>query len=441
MGLQDKITDIVKKAGTVNLSSSEKRKVKKVVIELLKQTDRLSEHDIASWRMACQRAIDIENPNRCFLYDIYNDVELDLHLSGGIGQVNGFVKCRSFKLTKEDGETDEEAIKYFNTQWFKELIDYILESIYWGHSLIELGDIITDANGRVAFSGVKLIPRKHVIPEYHRVVKNASDQWKSGIDYHDSPYCDYLIEAGKSHDLGLYKKAAMQTIPKKYAMAFWDTFAEMFGIPIRIAKSSVRSETERKKLAKMMDDMGGKAWAVLDEQTDIDIVESSKGDAFNVYDKRIERANSELSKLILQQTMTIDDGSSYSQSNTHLKVFKNLIESYCDMIRDVVNNQLLPKMVRHGFPVAGLTFDWDDPVDYTPEQQLDFEQFIANNYEVPGEYFEKKYGVPAGDRRDNPMLQMMSLIPNHGGSQQTQNQSNNKTKDKNVRQQVENFFD
>ena len=44
--------------------------------------------------------------------------------------------------------------------------------------------------------------------------------------------------------------------------------------------------------------------------------------------------------------MTIEDGSSLSQSETHLKVFENLVESDCTMLRDIVNNQLIPRMVK-----------------------------------------------------------------------------------------------
>lgn len=51
--------------------------------------------------------------------------------------------------------------------------------------------------------------------------------------------------------------------------------------------------------------------------------------------------------------MTIEDGSSLSQSKTHLEVFENLVESDCTMLRDIVNNQLIPRMVKHGFPIKG----------------------------------------------------------------------------------------
>ncbi|MBE6245582.1 MAG: DUF935 family protein [Bacteroidales bacterium] len=404
-----------KEHGTFDLTKEkDRRRLKKVVIDLQRYTDMLTEHDISHWRYACQLAVNVENPSRLQLYDIYNDVDLDAHLTGAIGQVNGFVKCRSFKLTNPKGDTVKEAEVYFNTEWFKDLLDYILESIYWGHSLIELGNVITDDNGNINFDGVKLIPRKHVIPEYGRIVKNLGEGWQYGIDYRTPPYSDWLIEAGKKDDLGLYRKAALHTIPKKYAGAFWDTFAEMFGIPVRIAKTTARDESERKKVASMMENMGAKAWGVFDDTTDIELVESSKGDAFNVYDKRIDRSNSELSKLVLKQTMTIEDGSSLSQSQTHMKVFKNLIEAYCDMVRDVINNQLLPKMVKHGFPVKGLTFNWDDPVDYTPEQQVAIEQMVLNNYEVDGSYFQDKYGIPAGERRNNGLPSLMGSKQDSG---------------------------
>ena len=103
--------------------------------------------------------------------------------------------------------------------------------------------------------------------------------------------------------------------------------------------------------------------------------------------------------------MTIEDGSSLSQSKTHLEVFENLVESDCTMLRDIVNNQLIPRMVKHGFPIKGLRFEWDDAVDYTPEQQVAYETMVADRYEVDPSYFAEKYSMPVGERRNaQPML-------------------------------------
>ena len=388
------------KYGDFNLASpSDRRRLKKQVIELQRSTEALTRKDISDWRHAWQMAINVDSPTRRLLYNIYRDVDVDLHLSGCVTQRKGMVLAKSFKLMDASGTEHPEAMHYFDQQWFKQLMRYALESIYWGHSLIELGDITSDGDGCICYDSVRLIPRTHVIPEYGRVVVNEGDDWHSGIDFRQPPFSDWLIEAGAPDDLGLYLKAATQTIPKKNALAFWDTFAEIFGMPMRIARTNVRDDKEMAKMERMMSTMGTEFWGIFQEGTDIEIKESSRGDAFNVYDRRVDRANSELSKLIIGQTMTIEDGSSLSQSQTHLQVMEHLLEADCDMLRDVINNQLLPRMVRHGFPLDGLRFEWDYSTDYTPEQQVAYEQMVLNNYEVDPKYFEEKYGMPVGERR------------------------------------------
>lgn len=377
--------------------------MEKVSAKLMRQTDWLTRQDVQAWRMAWQMALSVENPQRGRLYDIYRDAMVDGHLSGCIEQRKGLVMSKSFCLKAADGTQDEEALAYLEKEWFKRLMGYVLDATYWGHSLIELGNVVSDGQGRLSFDGVRLIPREHVVPEYGRVVITENDPWQQGIDYRDPVYSEWLIEAGDGRDLGLLLKAAPHTIAKKNALAYWDTFAEIFGMPMRIAHTNVRDEKELRKTEQMMEDMGTAFWGLFAEGTDIEIKESTKGDAFNVYDRRVDRANSEISKIVLGQTMTIEDGSSLSQSQTHLKVLENMVEADARMLRDVVNNQLLPRMARRGFGVDGLTFEWNESVDYTPEQQLAIEQLVVGNYEVGGEYFEEKYGIPAGERRNGGM--------------------------------------
>lgn len=194
--------------------------------------------------------------------------------------------------------------------------------------------------------------------------------------------------------MGLFLKTAHQAIPKKNMLAYWDQFGEIFGMPIRIAKSSTRDPKDRSRIENMLSSMGAAAWGLFPEGTDIDIKETTRGDAFNVYDKRIERANSEISKGLLNQTMTIDNGSSLSQSEVHLEVFENVVESDADLVKDIVNDQLIPRMIRHGFPIKGMRFVYDESIDYTPEQQVAFETMIADRFEVDPKYFIEKYNIP-----------------------------------------------
>lgn len=367
----------------------------RLVVDLLRQTESLTRSDLARWRMAHQMAIDVENPQRGQLLRIYRDVELDGHLSGAIAQICGMVKARSFKLVNQQGEADENAVALLDTEWFKNTIDIFLQTRYWGFSLIQLSEPYDDIDGKRKFRYVDLIPREHVIPEYHRINRIAGDHWTSGYDWRESPAADTLLEVGTPTDLGLYLKCARYTIPKKNVEQYWDTFAEVFGMPMRIARTASRDDKDRDRILDMLEGMGHAMVAVMPEGTEVDVVENAKSDSFEVYDRRIERCDRELSKLVIGQTMTIEDGSSLSQSQTHLDVLKNLIEAQADSLRDFINGQLLPLMERSGFPVQGLHFEWDYPLDYTPEQMTAVENMILQHFDIDPAYFEDKYGIPA----------------------------------------------
>lgn len=386
------------------------RRMKKVAIELMRQSESMSRQGLADWRSAWQQAINVINPDRRRLYQIYRDASIDLHLSGCIGQRTGAALSRSFKLVDRKGKTADEATELLNSAWFKDFLRLALESVFWGYSLIELGELTTLADGRPAYSSARIVPRSHVLPHVRKIARSEGDT--DGIDYTQPPYSPWIVEVGSPDSLGLLLKAATQTIPKKQALACWDAFAEMFGMPMRVAKTSTRSDDETRRLEEAMETFGAKAWAVVTDGTEIEFVESSRTDAYNVYDRRAERADKELSKLVIGQTMTIEDGSSLSQSETHLKVFQTIVESDCDMLRDVINTQLLPRMKAHGFNVEGLSFEWDYAIDYTPEQQLAYETMIADRYDVDPTYFAEKYNMPVGERRgtSSPMGEQHSKL-------------------------------
>jgi len=379
------------------MNNVQKQKIKSMIIELANRTQYLSKKDIGTWRAAWQMAINVDNPSRANLYDVYTDVDIDLQITGAISQRKNFVKRKSFKIVnKTDKSKLPEISEMFEAQWFKNFVDLVLDSRYWGHSLIQFGDIVT-IDGKQQFTNTTLVPRKHVIPEFGVIVRNVGDEPSKGLDYRNSDLARWCIEAGTPTDLGLFLKLAPHAISKKNMLAFWDAFGEMFGMPIRIGKTTSRDPKEISKVEKMLEDMGAAAWGMFPEGTEIEIKETTRGDAFNVYDQRINRANSEIAKAILNSTMTLDDGSSLSQAQIHMQVVQNIIDADADFVRDIINNRLIPLMIMHGFPLAACRFDWDESIDYTPEQQVAYETMLLNaGYQIDPEYFSQKYNITMG---------------------------------------------
>ncbi len=373
----------------------------KLTAQLMQQTDSLTKKDIATWRQAWQMAIGIDNPKRGVLYDIYTDCLVDLHLSGCIGQRKGKTLQKDFLIVGHDGKKNEQATAIFRKEWFLDFIDIALDSRFWGHSLIQLGDIVRDDDG-LRFNGVDLVPRKHVCPEFGVILREASDDPKDGISYKEGDFANWCIEVGKPRDLGLLLKCAPACISKKNMLAFWDMFGEIFGAPMRVARTNTQDAQERSRIEKSLDNMGAAFWALFPEGTDIEIKESSRGDAYNVYDKRVDRCNSELSKGTLMQTMTIDSGSSLSQSETHLEIFEDVIAADARFIAYVVNDKLIPLMIKHGFPLKGLSFEWDNTATFIPAEQREMERMLLQYYNIDPQYFIDKYNVQiTGIRADN----------------------------------------
>ena len=371
---------------------------RRIIAEITRKTDALTQKDIAGWRRAWQMAINVETPRRTFLYDLYADSLVDGHLTGCIEQRKSKTLGRPFRLLTRNGEEDAEATALLEREWFYDFLSLALDSIFWGHSLIEMGAVIRDDKGP-RFDSAILIPRKHVVPEYGVLLRDPSDDIPQGIPYRSGDYARWLVEVGKPYDLGLLLRCAPYYISKKNMGAYWDTFGEIFGMPMRIANTSATNKADIARIEEVMDNMGAAFWGVFPEDTKISFQESSRGDAYNVYDKRLDRCDKEISKILLSQTMTIDNGSSLSQSEVHLEIFDHICASDAKRIGYIINDRLLPLMVSSGFPVKGLTFAWDYSDEMTEAEMREQERVILQYYDVDPEYFTRKYNVPIIGRR------------------------------------------
>lgn len=371
-----------------------KRKRKNLVMLLQQKTDALQKQDVHRWRQAWQMAINVENPKRLALYEIYRDACVDMHLTGCFTQRYYKTLLKSFVILDNDGNEADDALRIFDAKWFHHFLLRALESIAWGHSLIQLGDVVEDANGTMKFSDVFLVPRDHVCPEFGVLLRERGDSPDQGIPYREGPLADWCVEVGDPQDLGVLLKCCPHTLAKKNVTAYWDIFGEIFGMPMRIATTTSQNPADHRRIEGMLENMGTSPWMLAPDGTSIEIKESSRGDAYNVYDRRIDRANSELSKGIVGQTMTIEDGSANAQAIVHMSVLDDIVKLDCINIAHVVNDDLIPKMIRLGFPLEGLHFAWDNAATYSPSEQRELERMLLQYFDIDEAYFTEKYKIP-----------------------------------------------
>lgn len=375
----------------VRLANGMKASTAKSVLKNLKRTtEQLNRKEVKMWRDANQLAINVEEPRRTHLYPIYGDAMHDLHLKGAIRNRKMKVLRKPIVVKDQEGNIDQEATELIRSKWLKKFISLSLDAIFWGHSLVQFGDIIRD-DTKLRFADIKLVPREHVIPERGIYLIEPGDDFKKGIDYSKNPW---LIMVYKDdEDLGELNSCCKEAISKKNIMQFWDGFAEMFGAPLRYATTPSRNDDDLDSIENMLENMGFAAWGIFPEGTEVNLVEQKQADAFRVYDYRIIRANSELSKAILGQTMTMDDGSSLSQAQVHEDVADDIAEDDTDFILDLLNDDLIPFLVGHGFPLQGRKFGFNETVDYSVKEMKEIEEMVLEHYDVDEQYFIDKYGI------------------------------------------------
>jgi hypothetical protein len=346
--------------------------------------------DIQKWRTAVKQAESVYFPNRYLLYQTYKDVVLDAHLSGAMQQRTLNAANSGWQMVnKTDGLVNEEATKLFETTWFQKFLYYAMESKFWGHSLIQLGDLEDDK-----FNEIELIPRHYVKPEFCIVTQHAAGT--AGERYDVDPYIDWVISVGEKRDLGLLMKASPYVIWKKNTMGAWSEHAEIFGSPLRIGKTDTRDELTRSNMENMMSQMGSAPWAVVDKEDLVEIIEGGKKDVSRIYGGLVDLMNKEISKLILGQTMTMDDGSSRSQAEVHERVAKQVEQADKEFLCSTVNDILFPVLKRHGFKVDSIRFEFveKDQLKITDQADFDIELIKSGKYHIDPEYILSKYGTP-----------------------------------------------
>lgn len=339
------------------------------------------------WKQGILNFEDVTYPTNEDLITVYNDAVLDAHLTALIESRKKKTTGAEFKIVDDKGDEITDQSEKLSGQWFTDAISHALDSIYYGFSLLQFGDKVGEG-----FASVSVVPREFVYPQ-KQIVRNSPTS-DDGIPW--SKFAAWLVPAGRADDMGLLSKATPLTIYKKAALGSWADYTDLFGTPLRVGKTDVRDEKTRDNMFEMMEAMVSSTFAVIDKEDEVEFVQSKNSDAYETFNQQIERLNSEMSKLILGSTMTMDDGSSRSQSEVHENTTNQLAKSDSVMITNWVNHVFIPWLnVYHGFGITGkFTFDTTEVLTLEDQFERDIKLINTGAYNVPAKYITETYGIP-----------------------------------------------
>lgn len=368
--------------------------------------------DVSMWRDAVAEAEKAYYPFRVKMQRIYIDTILNGHVFSLMERRKDLTLLRKFSIQDKAGKDVEELTKYFQDQpWFGDFLGYALDALFFGYSLISLGDIERDQ-----MKEVSLIPRWFISPDRHEV--GSFIYATSGADFREKPQSDWHVYVKTKSDngtspcgYGLMYQIALYEIFLRNTLGFNGDFVELFAMPYRVGKTTKTNEGERAELERAIRDMGSAGYAIVDPMDEIEFLESkTTGTGYKSYESLEARCEAKVSQIILGHAdamkssggkLTADDNESPQQLAMKDKQIKD-----GRFIEPVINDQLIPKLrelglvnIPDGYKFVFLNDGEEEEIREHEDASNTITATIAKTMKDAGlqmdpEYFAKRTGIP-----------------------------------------------
>ncbi|MCO5083073.1 MAG: DUF935 domain-containing protein [Rhizobiaceae bacterium] len=149
---------------------------------------------------------------------------------------------------------------------------------------------------------------------------------------------------------GVARPAAWAYMIQQFALQDWAGFAEVYGMPLRVGKYNAgASESDKRTLLKAVASIANDAAAIIPDGMAIDFHEVKGSQGSDVFGGLLEYVDKQISKLVVGQTMTSDDGSSLGQAKIHNEVRLDILRADAKQLAATVNRDLVHAFVAMNF--------------------------------------------------------------------------------------------
>ena len=214
----------------------------------------------------------------------------------------------------------------------------------------------------------------------------------------------WWISAGATHDdepygLGLAHSLYWPVLFKRSGIQYWMKFLDKFSAPSVVAKyPEDATDEQQQSLLNTSQQIRNDSAMILPENMDIQLLEASragKPEYVSLYDKM----DAAISKVVVGQTMTTDDGSSRSQAEVHLTVRDEIVMADARLLDDSFTRSVIRWLIEWNYPGAKLpTVQRIFPnLGAGKEHAERDEKIYAMGYRPTKEYIEQTYNIEVED--------------------------------------------
>lgn len=210
----------------------------------------------------------------------------------------------------------------------------------------------------------------------------------------------YKARSGHPARGGVIRVLAWMYLFKNYTVKDWVSFAEVYGMPLRLGKYDAGASTDDKEaLRQALYSLGSDASGIVPTSTMIEFIESNKTSSADVYERLARYCDEQISKAVLGQTLTSDSGGgSYAQSKTHNEVRHDLTVADCKALASTMRKYLIRPLVLFNFGddsrLPTIRFDTEEAGDQKETAEI-YKTLINDvGLKISADHVYKKFGIP-----------------------------------------------
>jgi phage gp29-like protein len=341
--------------------------------------------DIADVIQSVRAFENVDYSRRYKLYDLYSDILMDPHLTSVIEKRILSVLSSNIDFRRE-GKPDKAISEQIRSPWFRRAIRDIMEAQFWGFSLMQF-------RREGQWVNYDLVPRKHADPIRRIILRQQTDI--TGIAFDE--FSDLLF-VGAKDDLGLLAKATPWVIYKRNTTIDWAQFSEVFGMPIREYVYETDDTEARQQCINEARNTESLAVIIHSSDSKVNLLASgNKTGSAEIYERLCERCNSEISKLMLGNTLTTEASQTGTQAlgTIHNKVEERIAQADRRYVLDILNYDMIDIFISMGINTAGGEFCFPEPKSMDLQNKANMLTRLHSEFGLPisDDYLYEEFGI------------------------------------------------
>ncbi|MDG3580405.1 DUF935 domain-containing protein [Rhizobium sp. YJ-22] len=149
---------------------------------------------------------------------------------------------------------------------------------------------------------------------------------------------------------GVARPAAWAYLIQQFTLQDWAAFSEVYGMPLRVGKYNAgASSADKRTLLRAVSSIANDAAAIIPAGMDITFHEVNGSNGAAVFGGLLDYVDKQISKIVVGQTMTSDDGSSLGQAKIHNEVRLDILRADCKQLAITANRDLIQPFVDLNF--------------------------------------------------------------------------------------------